>query len=95
MATSKKRITVSLSDDTYDLFERFAKMQGHPKSRLVADLLEHVAPMMRGTVEMMEAAMNAPDSLKLELAEVFQKLEADILAGITKEHQKDLFPKKH
>lgn len=95
MPTAKKRITVSLSDKTFSMFERYAELQGKSKASAVADVLEEIAPVMEGTVSLLERARTAPDAMKERLLGIFEDLEGDMLKAIEKADQKDLFGNKH
>ncbi len=95
MATSKKRITVSLSDKSFETFARFADLQDKPNATVVAALLEELAPSLEGTVRLLEKAKSAPDGVKERLIGVFDRLESDILSSLERADQTDLFGEKH
>ena len=50
MATTKKRITISLDDETYYLFKEFARAQKRPIATVITELLQEVSPPLKRTL---------------------------------------------
>lgn len=78
MATTKKRITISLDDQTYYLFKEFARIQKRPIATVITELLDQLTPPLQRTVSMLLAAENAPQQLLDELAFSFNQIAAEL-----------------
>ena len=75
----KKRLQISLSASSYEVIERYAKLQGRPKSAVVTELLEAVVPALGRSLALMEAAANAPEKIKKDLSGTIESMEAEML----------------
>lgn len=82
MPTDKPRITVTLSDPTFQVIARMAELGGVSRGSVVADMLETVAPVLGRTVAVLEAAQEAPKSLKEGLVKVAESVQNDLAASL-------------
>lgn len=60
-ASRQNRIQVGLDDRTLDSLTRFARLAGYPRSRVVAELLQGVAPVMSEAADHLAAAQRLGD----------------------------------
>lgn len=79
MATTKPRINVTLELHRFELFKRLASLQGVSMSSLIAELLEAVAEPMERVCVLMEAAKEAPGSVKEGLRVAVARAESVLL----------------
>jgi metal-responsive CopG/Arc/MetJ family transcriptional regulator len=56
MATKTPRIQVTLSERSYEIVTRLAELQQSNRSRIIAELVNDLAPVMGQLLETMEAA---------------------------------------
>lgn len=56
MATKTPRIQVTLSEDAYRVVARMAKLQGSNRSRIIAEVINDLAPVMEDLLGTLEAA---------------------------------------
>lgn len=78
MPTAKPRLNLTLEPQMATLIERLAVGREVPRSRVITDLLEAVAPQLERMADLMEAAARAPanvhDQLKTALASAYEQL---------------------
>ncbi|OYY72727.1 MAG: hypothetical protein B7Y40_10900 [Gammaproteobacteria bacterium 28-57-27] len=79
MPTVKPRITVTLNQHVYDVFDRLAQLQGTSKGALIADILDTVYPPLMRTVALLEAAMDAPEQVRQGLKRNLESVERDMV----------------
>lgn len=77
MATDKPRITISLTQDQYDVIKRLSGLQGVPMARVVTDLVAEVAPVLEKVVEALSIAAKAQENVKVNLRRVVTEAEED------------------
>lgn len=77
MATDKPRITISLTQDQYDVIKRLSGLQGVPMARVVTDLVAEVAPVLEKVVEALSIAAKAQENVKVNLRRVVDQAEED------------------
>lgn len=77
MATDKPRLTISLTQDQYDVIKRLSTLQGVPMARVVADLVAEVAPVLEKVVEALAIAARAQENVKVNLRRVVDQAEQD------------------
>lgn len=77
MATDKPRITISLTQDQYDIVKRLSTLQGIPMARVVTDLVAEVAPVLEKVVEALSIAARAQENVKVNLRRVVDQAEQD------------------
>lgn len=66
MATKKKRITISLNDETYNALKRMSIANKEPMSSIVSSYLESITPVFEELADTFEAILNTPkESLEL------------------------------
>lgn len=79
MPTVKPRITVTLNQHVYDVFDRLAQLQGTSKGAVIAEILETVYPPLMRTVALLEAANEAPKQVRQGLKSNLEALERDLM----------------
>ena len=79
MPTINPRITVTLKQHVYDVFDRLAALQGVSKGAVIADILETVYPPIMRTVALLEAASEAPQQLRQGLKRNMESVERDLV----------------
>lgn len=89
MPTLKPRITITVSENAYEVITRMAKLQGISKSKVVGDLLDSVAPALTRTVALLEAAADAPKQVREGLRSVVENTH-DELVGVSGDALKQL-----
>ena len=77
MATDKPRITISLTQDQYDVIKRLSTLQGVPMARVVTDLVAEVTPVLEKVVEALSIAARAQENVKVNLRRVVDQAEQD------------------
>jgi hypothetical protein len=92
MATDKPRITISLTQDQYDIIKRLSGLQGVPMARVVTDLVAEVAPVLEKVVEALSIAARAQENVKVNLRRVVDQAEEDFRPIVSQVlNQFDLF----
>ena len=81
MPTKKPRITVTLEPSTDEIIERYAVLQGRPKSSVLADIIESVAPSMKNTISLLEAASEAPEHMLRGMVDSIEKAHDQLSAS--------------
>lgn len=81
MPTKKPRLILTLEPYLYRTLSRLAELQGAPKARFVAELLENIHPPLMRTVALLEAARDAPSHVKRGLVRVLEGVEVDLTAA--------------
>lgn len=94
MATSKPRITISLTPEQYAIVRRLSVLQEVPMSRIITDFFGEVAPILANVADTLEAAQRASSDARAKFvrtAEVandelqplaeFAKNQFDMFAG--------------
>jgi hypothetical protein len=56
MATKTPRIQVTLSEQAYDLVDELATLQGSSRSRIIAEMVNDLAPVLSGLLDTLRAA---------------------------------------
>jgi len=79
MATSKPRVNVTMEPATYEVLRRAAAAQGVSMSRVVADLVESVAPMLGRLADIGEALQRAPEEIRATLREATENAEPALM----------------
>lgn len=79
MPTIKPRVQVTLEPETHAVIERFAQLQGRTRGSVIAELLDSVAPSLIRTVALLEAALEAPESVKSGLRGVIEGLRGELV----------------
>lgn len=82
MPTAKPRLNLTLEPQMASLIERASIAREVPRSRVITDLLEAVAPQLERMVEMVEAANRAPASVHEQLRTALARAH-DQLAPMT------------
>lgn len=59
MATTKPRITISLTPEQYEIVRRLSVLQKAPMSRIITDFFGEVAPILANVADTLEAAQRA------------------------------------
>lgn len=78
MATNKPRLTLTLEPDVAAQVERLARLQGCPKSRVLAELLEGVGPVLAKVADTLELAMKVQKGARAGLAKALDEAEAEL-----------------
>lgn len=68
MPTAKPRLNLTLDPAMADLIGRLAEGREVPRSRVITDLLDAVAPQLEGLAALLEAAKRAPGAVHDQLA---------------------------
>lgn len=82
MATSKPRLTITLSPSASQSVKRLATARQCPVSRVVAELVEEVHPVLARVASTLEAAQTAAHRLPKGLAETLDQAEARALSAV-------------
>jgi outer membrane murein-binding lipoprotein Lpp len=82
MATTKKRITISLGDLEYAAVSRMAKVGGSPVSSVISELLAEVAPMLNSMADMAEQAIAAQDEVRSALRRAVDRADAEVMPQV-------------
>lgn len=82
MPSKKPRIAITCDPYVYETIDRFASLQSRSKGAVVHDLLEAIHPPLMRTVVLLEAARDAPEEVKAELANSMLDLERDITKNL-------------
>ncbi len=90
MATTLKRLTISLPDDVAEAVDALSKAQGIPQSKAIISTLQEFAPSMLALAKFMEQ-MKAGQ--KTAAKETIRHLMGDSIAELMRE-QMDLVPAK-
>lgn len=78
MPTSKPRITVTLTEQQYDLLSGMSSLGSGSMSSIVADLVETMVPVLERVVSTLRAAANAPIEMREAMRLSFAKAEDDL-----------------
>lgn len=78
MATKKPRLTISLDKNTYEVISQLAQLQSRPKSAIITELLETVSQPLARTVSLLQAASEAPESVRNAFADAIEDLHTDL-----------------
>lgn len=79
MATDKPRVNVTLEPSTYELLRRAAAAQHTSMSKVVAELVESVAPMFERLVSIADALEQAPEEIRATLRGASEAAEPAIM----------------
>lgn len=80
MPTIKPRVQVTLEPATHEVIERFAKLQNRTRGAVIAELLDSIAPPLARTVALLEAAQEAPKTVKDRLRSVADDLHGELVS---------------
>lgn len=81
MPTLKPRVQVTLEPQTHEIIDRFARLQKRTRGSIISELLDSIAPPLARTVALLEAAQEAPKSVKQGLRSVVEGLHGDLVAA--------------
>lgn len=90
MATTLKRLTISLPDDVAEAVDALAKAQGIPQSKAIISTLQEFAPSMLSLAKFMEQMKSGQ---KAAAKQTIQHMMGDSMAELMRE-QIDLYPAK-
>ena len=90
MATTLKRLTISLPDGVAEAVESLSKAQGVPQSKAIISILEEFAPAMLAIAKVSEQLKAGQKSAAKQ---TIQHLMGDSMAELMRE-QMDLVPAK-
>lgn len=76
---TKKRLTVAIDVEIYDVISEMARLQGITKSVSVNELLRSVYPPMRSLVVLLQSAESAPRAMQESIRDSFAKHERELL----------------
>ena len=82
MATSKPRVNVTLEPATYETLRRAAAAQGVSMSRVLADLVDSVSPMLARLADIGEALQRAPEEIRATLRQASDAAEPELMAQL-------------
>ncbi|MEG5267239.1 hypothetical protein TRP66_23390, partial [Pseudomonas sp. JDS28PS106] len=80
MPTLKPRVQVTLEPATHEVIERFAALQKRTRGAVIAELLDSIAPPLARTVALLEAAQEAPKTVKDRLRSVADDLHVELVS---------------
>lgn len=78
MATTKPRLAITLEPEQYQVLQRLASVQGGSMSRIVAEMLTEMLPMLVKVTEAMEAAQKAQEGMKATIRTAAEQAERDM-----------------
>lgn len=81
MATTKPRITITVSEQQHELLQSLASIQKVSMSSIVVDLLDTTCPVLERLLGILKAAANAPKSVIEELRKSLEGAESNLLAS--------------
>jgi metal-responsive CopG/Arc/MetJ family transcriptional regulator len=64
MTRQRKRLQLTLSDEVWALVEEVHQLSGTPKSQVINDILEEVAPVFALQLEALRLAATAPEKAR-------------------------------
>jgi uncharacterized protein (DUF1778 family) len=77
MPTTKPRITITLDEDTHELFKAFAAAQGRSMSSVISEMLKEVSPPIARTLSLLLVAKDAPKQVLDDLTSTFEAAAND------------------
>ena len=92
MATTKPRITVTLTERQYELVKSISDNSGQTMSYFISELLENSLPVMERMAETFRKIKELQDAKKKMIAHELEKVESEIepaIAGLIDQY--DLF----
>lgn len=78
MATTKPRITITLSEEQHALLHKLADVQKVSMSSIVVELLDTAIPVLERLTSILETAAQAPQTVLDELRKSLQVAEGDM-----------------
>lgn len=81
MPTVKPRVQVTLEPETHAVIERLAVLQGRTRGAVIADFLDSIVPTLTRTVALIEAAAEAPNTVKQGLREMVEGVHRDLVGA--------------
>lgn len=75
MPSTKKRITVYLTDEQYARIDRTATATGESRAATVVDIIDAAGPMLDRVAELAEAIAAAPEEVRATFAGAAAQLE--------------------
>lgn len=90
MATTLKRVTISLPDDVAEAIETLAKVQGVPQTKIIIQVLSEFAPTMHGLAKIHKQLQEGE---KAAAKQTIQHMLGDAMAELLTE-QMELAPAK-
>lgn len=85
MTTERKpRVAVTLSDETRELVNRLAELEGTSASRVVAGIVEEFAPTIRQLIDASEAVKKLSDQKRAEIAAAIERMEPELLEQLNR-----------
>lgn len=82
MATSKPRITVSLTPETYELIRRLSYAQHVSMSSVVSEMMDMVIPSLERVVGVFEAAMSVPKQERSNILRMASKAQISLESAL-------------
>jgi uncharacterized protein (DUF1778 family) len=79
MVTQRQRVAVTLSDETREIVQRLADLEGTSMSKIVASIVESFAPTAQQLVAAMEAVKDFPEEKRRQLVAAMEKIEPELL----------------
>lgn len=80
MPTLKPRVQVTLEPSTHEVIERFARLQNRTRGAIISELLDSIAPPLARSVALLEAAQEAPKTIKAGLRSVIDDMHSELLS---------------
>ena len=78
LATSKPRITITLSDQQHAVLSALAKLQKVSMSSIIVDLVDTTLPVLQRLSEVLQNASTAPQSVLDEIKRSAEQAESDL-----------------
>jgi len=82
--SSRPRVKVTLSDETYETIRRLSDLNGKSMSMIVGELIEAVSPGMASTLALLEAADDASDETKIAMIEAMDQIQEELISSLGK-----------
>lgn len=79
MATTKPRITITLTEVQHRLLNRLSELQGVSMSSIVVDFLDSVVPVLERVAVVLQQAKDAPESVKKQIRDTAEQAERDMV----------------
>lgn len=92
MPTTKPRITITFSQDTYEAVKEFSSLTGMSMSKVISEMTDQTANSLRSTSALLLRAQNAPKEVMQSILKDFEETASALVELSNKADQrKDSF----
>ncbi|WP_090322929.1 hypothetical protein [Nitrosomonas oligotropha] len=79
MAFTKPRVTISFSDEQYNVLKQVSLLSGSPISKIISNLVELSLPMLQNQIKTLQRVQNEQQQHKQRITQIF---ESSTLNGV-------------